>query len=218
MGKTRVLLVDDHRMFLAGLRTLLERQEDVSVVGEAENGQAGVALAAELSPDVVMMDLTMPGLNGVEATRQILARVPAARVIALSAHSDPHLVAATLEAGAAAYLLKSSEPEELVRAVRTVLHGHRYLSPDVTGGVVDGFLRVQRRSTPASQPSLSSREREVLQLLAEGRTAANITTLLKIGRKTVETYRRRLMLKLDLHTLADLVKYAIREKLISTDA
>jgi DNA-binding NarL/FixJ family response regulator len=215
--KIRVLLIDDHRLFLAGLRSLLDRQEDIAVVGEAGDGRTGLQLSADLSPDVVMMDVTMPELNGVEATRQILAQQPATRVIALSAHCEPQLVAAMLRAGAAGYLSKSSDPYELTKAIRVVADGKHYLSPEVAGAVVDGCVRAQIGSRTSSHPSLSARECEVLQFLAEGKTTSEITMLLHIGRKTVETYRRRLMTKLDLHSLADLVKYAIREGLTGAD-
>jgi DNA-binding NarL/FixJ family response regulator len=210
---TRVLLADDHGIFLAGLRRLLEQQGDLDVVGVALDGREAVRLAEELRPDVVVMDVTMPGLNGVEATRLIRERVPGARVIALSMHADRAFVMGMLQAGASGYLSKDSAADELVTAIRVVQDGKSYLSPQVTQVVVENSLSRQPARGGESRPLLSNREREVLQLIAEGKSTREIAMFLQLGEKTVETYRRRIMGKLDLRSLAELVKYAIREGL-----
>lgn len=211
----RVLLADDHRMFVEGMRSLLGRESDIEVVGEAADGREAVRLVTELRPDVVVVDVTMPGLNGVDATRRILEMAPQTRVIALSMHGDRTFVAGMLRAGAEGYLLKEGAPTELIRAIRRGCAGQRYLSPKVTDVVVGGYLEGRNPSGPAS--ALSGREREVLRLLAEGNGTRDIAMLLGIGEKTVETYRRRLTSKLRLNTLADLVKYAIREGLTTLE-
>ncbi len=204
-----VLLADDHRILREGLRSLLEHPPDIRVVGEAGDGRTAVRLAKELSPDVVIMDIGMSGLNGVEATRQIRAALPQTRVLALSMHSDRRYVRSMLKAGATGYLLKDSAAEELVQALRTLVSGRAYLSPGITGVVIDEYL--QAGDTPQAADPLSAREHEVLQLLAEGRSTSQIASSLHVSVKTVETHRRRIMDKLDLHSLADLTRYAIRE-------
>jgi DNA-binding NarL/FixJ family response regulator len=209
----RVLLVDDHRMFLGGLRSMIEGEADMEVVGEAQDGRAALGLCADLSPDVVVMDVTMPELNGMDAACQITKRSPRSRVIGLSTHSDPRFVDGMLKAGAAGYLSKAGAPSELMTAIRVVAKGQTYLSPTVTAAVVHGYLHGRAGGGDVAFPSLSSREREVLQLLVEGKKAREIAMLLQVGIATVETYRRRILSKLDLHNLADLIKYAIREGL-----
>jgi len=213
-----ILMADDHRMMRECLRTSLEEQPDLTVVGEADNGRAAVELARELSPDVVIMDISMPDLNGVEATRQILRHAPGAKVIALSMHKDERYVTRMLEAGAAGYLLKTDAVTELVRAVRVAMANQTYLSPEIARGVLDLYVRHPLRGKPASESQLSHREREVLQLLAEGRSSKEIATRLQLSVKTVETHRTRVMHKLSLHTIAELTKYAIREGLTSLEA
>ena len=210
---TRVVLADDHGIFLAGLRRVLEQHADIDVVGVASNGLEAVVLAADLKPDVVVMDVAMPGLNGVEATRQIREQVPGTRVIALSMHADRTFVMGMLQAGAAGYLSKDSAAEELVTAIRVVHDGKVYLSPHVAHVVVESSLSHQPSRSGENRSLLSNREREVLQLVAEGKTTREIALSLEVGEKTVETYRRRIMGKLKLHSLAELVKYAIREGL-----
>ena len=213
----RVLLADDHRVLREGLRSLLERERDLQVVGETADGHQTVRSARELLPDVVVMDVGMPGLNGIEATRQVRATCRDVQVLGLSTHSDRRYVLAMLEAGARGYLLKSSASEELVRAIRAVALGQHYLGPEVAGAVVDCYVD---RSFPTERSAfdlLGDREREVLQLLAEGATSRGISGRLHISVKTVETHRRNIMKKLDLHSVATLTKYAIREGLTSLD-
>lgn len=214
----RVLIADDHKIMLAGLRSLLEKQTDLQVIAEAENGRKAVQLAQETKPDIVVMDVSMPDLNGIEATTQIIESVPDTRVIALSMHSDKRFVLGMLRAGAAGYLLKDCASQELANAIHQVAGGKKYLSPEITGVVIDDFLlgaSPGEALTVSSQ--LSAREREVLQLIAEGWSTKQIAAHLYVSVKTIETHRRQIMKKLDLHTIADLTKYAIREGLTSIE-
>lgn len=213
----RVLLVDDHALMRAGLRAVLEREADVRVVGEAADGREAVAKAVALAPDVVVMDVAMPGLNGVEATRRLRDASPGARVIGLSMHADRRYVRAMFEAGAVGYLLKDSAPVELLAALRAVAERRTYVSPAIAGAVVEGFLRGDAAGRAPSAPELSPRERETLQLLAEGKTSKEVAASLDIAVSTVETHRRQIMAKLGLHTMAELTKYAIRHGLTSLD-
>ena len=215
----RVLLADDHRLFRSGLRSLLQQRSDMEVVGEAEDGREAAEMAASLVPDVVIMDITMPGLNGMEATRQIASRHPQVKVIALSVHSDRRFVENMLKAGASGYLLKDSSLEEVVRAIKAVLDNQTYLSPAIAGIVVEDLLRrppAEEGGRP-SLASLSSREREVLQLLAEGLSTKQIAARLFLSSKTVETHRRHIMEKTATGNLAELTKFAIREGITSLD-
>ncbi len=210
----RVVLVDDHGMMRDGLRALLGRADDVEVVGEAEDGQGAVERCRELRPDVVVMDIAMRGMNGVEATSQISDTT---KVIALSTYSDERYVLRMLNAGAVGYVLKESASEELLRAIRIVSTGKAYLAPEITEVVVD---RLSSRPTPSRTTAysvLGAREREVLQLLAEGRTSPQIADSLLITTRTVETHRRNIMRKLDIHSVAQLTKYAIREGITSLE-
>ncbi len=214
----RVLIADDHKIMLAGLRSLLEKQSDLEVIAEAENGRKAVKMAQETKPDIVVMDVSMPDLNGIEATTQIIESVPDTRVIALSMHSDKRFVMGMLRAGAAGYLLKDCASQELANAIHQVAGGKKYLSPEITGVVIDDFLlgaSPGEALTVSSQ--LSAREREVLQLIAEGWSTKQIAAHLYVSVKTIETHRRQIMKKLDLHTIADLTKYAIREGLTSIE-
>ena len=214
----RVLIADDHKIMLAGLRSLLEKQDDFEVVAEASNGRKAVQLAREKEPDVVVMDVSMPDLNGIEATTQISESLPATRVIALSMHSDKRFVTGMLRAGAAGYLLKDCASQELATAIHRVAEGKKYLSPEITGVVIDDFLQgpPAGEATAGASP-LSAREREVLQLIAEGWSTKQIAAHLYVSIKTIETHRRQLMKKLDLHNIAELTKYAIREGLTSIE-
>jgi two-component system response regulator NreC len=212
----RIILADDHAIFRQGLRALLENQPRMEVLAEAENGREAVRLARELSPDLVIMDLTMPGLNGVEATRQITSASPKIKVIALSMHADQRRVGEMLAAGASGYLLKDSAFEELIQAINAVVEHGNYFSPPVIGPIVREYLKLCSREH-SSGPALTPREREVLQLLAEGNSSKETAFLLHINVKTVDTHRQRIMKKLDLHNLADLTRYAIREGLTSLD-
>lgn len=209
---TRILLVDDHRVVVEGLRTLLNDENDLNVVGLAKDGRSAIAMVDQLSPDVVIMDVTMPGLNGIEATAQIVKDHPKTRVLALSTHTDGRHVRSMLEAGAHGYVTKEMAGPELLQAIREVSHGRKYLSSDVTESVVDGYVKKVAEDRSAMS-TLSGREREVLQLLAEGLTSGEIADRLTISTNTVDTHRRNLMKKLDLHSVAELTKYAIREGL-----
>ena len=214
----RVLIADDHKIMLAGLRSLLEKQTDFDVVGEADNGRRAVQMAQEKKPEVVVMDVSMPDLNGMEATKQIIESLPETRVIALSMHSDKRFVIGMLRAGASGYLLKDCASQELANAILQVARGKKYLSPEITGVVIDDVLLAgssEEEATAASQ--LSPREREVLQLIAEGWSTKQIASHLYVSIKTIETHRRQIMKKLDLHAIADLTKYAIREGLTSIE-
>ena len=215
---SRILLVDDHKIMREGIRSLLSEEPDMEVVGEADNGREAVQLAKRLRPDLVVMDVSMPELNGIEATRQILAEMEGVKVLALSMHRDPRFVAGVLEAGAKGYMVKDCTAAELTSVIRLVAQGKTYLSPEVTDLVVKGF--VGRLNQDVSHPPasvLSPREREVLQLLAEGYKAKEVAESLHLGVKTVETHRRNLMEKLDIDNLVDLIRYALREGVTSLD-
>jgi DNA-binding NarL/FixJ family response regulator len=214
---TRVLLADDHRIIREGLRSLLQKQPDMEVVDEAEDGITAVRLTEKLHPDIVIMDIGMPDLNGIEAARQIIARVKNVKVIALSMHSDKRFVLEMLKAGASGYLLKDCAFEELIGAIRTVRSGQIYLSNRVTGVVVDEYLHSRPVSDVSAYNLLSAREREVLQLLAEGNTTKSIAASLNVSTKTIETHRQQIMEKLNLHSVAELTKYAVKEGLTSLD-
>jgi len=210
-----VLLADDHKFIRDGLRTLLEKHPEIKVVGEAENGRAAVRMVRDLEPDIVIMDVAMPDLNGIEAARQIIADHPDIKIIAVSMHSDRRFVSEMLKAGASAYLSKDYVFDELESVIRTVVANKIYLSPDISGVVVENYVRQTPKSEPSVFSVLSDREREVLQLLAEGKTAKEIADELNVSIKTVETHRTNIMNKLDIHRLAELTKYAIREGLTS---
>ena len=209
--RRRIILVDDHQLLRAGLRTLLSKERDLEIVAEASDGREAVKLVTKHSPDVVIMDIGMPNLNGIEATRQIREIAPRTRVVALSMHSGAQFVSRMLEAGASAYLLKDSAHEELLHAVRAVTAGQVYLSPAITGVVVDDYVR--RAGTTSPGPLLTPREREVAQLLAEGRSTKEIAGRLFLSVKTIETHRQHIMEKLNISSIAELTKYAIREGL-----
>jgi len=212
---TRVLLADDHKILRQGLRTLLEQEKDIQVVGEADNGRSSVKLTGELAPDVVIMDVAMPDLNGIDATRHITEAEPRTRVLALSMHSDGRYVKGMLQAGARGYILKDCAAEELTHAIRTVMAGQVYVSPGVTGAIVNDYVR--QLSAADGPATLTRREREVLQLLAEGGSTANIAAGLHLSVKTIETHRKRIMDKLGLRSIAELTKYAIREGITSVE-
>lgn len=213
---TKIILVDDHQMMRDGLRALLDKEAGFKVVGDAPNGRDAIEVAKKLAPDIVVMDVGLPGLNGIEATRQIAEASPNANVIALSMHSDKRYVIQMLRAGAKAYLLKNCASDELVRAIRAVQNGETFLSQGIAQTLVEHVVRDQA-SAGSAFTDLTSREREVLQLLGEGMTSKEIAAELHISVKTVETYRRDIMQKLDLHSVAELTKYAIRQGLIRLD-
>lgn len=218
MKKIRILLADDHRMVREGLRAMLEAQPDLEVVGEAANGRQAVRLCHETQPDQVIVDVAMPELNGIDATRRILAELPKTRVIALSMHADKRFVAQMLQAGASGYVLKDCAFEEIARAVRAVSADRVYLSPEVSGALVDGFIRNPPPLAASPGTLLSDREREVTQLLAEGRSIREIAEILHVSAKTVETHRAHIQKKLGVSSLPELTKFAIREGLTSLEA
>lgn len=212
----KVVLADDHRMMRDGLRAVLTAA-GVQVVGEAADGHAAIAEAKRSHPDVVVIDIAMPKLNGIDATRQLTAELPGIKVIALSMNSDRRYVIATLEAGAAGYLLKDAAADELLTALDAVSRGETYLSPAIAGQVVDHALRGGSPASYGPEKPLSAREREVVRLIADGKSSKEIATILQIAVPTVDTYRRQIMEKLDLRTIAELTKYAIREGLTSAE-
>jgi DNA-binding NarL/FixJ family response regulator len=215
--KLRVLLVDDHQLMREGLRRILENTPGIDVVGEAEDGRAALAAAAEVRPDVVVMDVGMHGLNGIEATQRLRENHPEIKVVALSAHADKRYVRNMVRAGASAYVLKESASDDLLRAVRAAALGEHYLSPRITGCLLESWTAPIPES-PSAHDVLGSREREVLRLLAEGETSKEIASQLSLSVKTVETHRRNITQKVGLHSIAELTKYAVREGLTSLEA
>jgi DNA-binding NarL/FixJ family response regulator len=201
-----------------GLMSLMAGEPDLDVVGDASDGRQAVQMAKRLKPDLVVMDISMPGLSGIEATRQILDELGRVRVLALSMHADPRFVAGALEAGAHGYMIKDCTSQELLECIRTVAHGGTYLSPQVAEVVVKGFVRRLGEETGTPPASvLTPREREVLQLLVEGHTVRAIAGRIHLGVKTIETHRRNIMEKLGLKNMVDLIKYAMREGVVSLD-
>ena len=215
MKKIRVLLADDHKIVRDGLKALVDRCDDMEVVAEAECGRKAVSLARKHNPDIVIMDISMPNLNGIDATRQILEEVKGVKVIALSMHSDRQYVNGMLRAGVSGYLLKDCAADELIQCIRFVLAGRICLSPGITGLLVNEYIQPAKDQVLADRTELSAREREVLQLIAEGRSTKDIAVSLYISVKTVETHRKNIMEKANLHTVAELTKYAIRNGLTS---
>jgi len=210
----RVLLADDHKIVREGLRTFLDMNPDMEVVAEAGEGRAAVQLAQKLRPDIVVMDITMPDLNGIEATRQLIAAQPDIKVIALSMHSDHRLVAEMFNAGAAGYLLKDCAFEELEAAIYAVMKSQFYVSPTIAKGVMEYYKRLDLQQNKTNVFAvLTAREREVLQLLAEGKNTKQSASHLQVSPKTIETHRRRLTKMLRVTSIAELTKYAIREGL-----
>ena len=215
--KIRIILADDHKIVRDGLRALLENQPGMEVIAEADNGRATVRMARELVPDLVIMDIGMPDLNGIDATRQIVADLPKVKVIALSMHSDRRFVVQMFRAGASGYLLKDCAFEELTWAVLAVLKNQTYLSPAVAGPVMEDYIQQLSSGEELGGTVLSPREREVLQLLAEGKSTKAVAAALCVSVKTVETHRQQIMNKLNMQSIADLTKYAIREGLTTLD-
>jgi DNA-binding NarL/FixJ family response regulator len=214
---TRILLAEDHAVLRQGLRSLLEREPGWEVVAEAADGPSAVRLAAETSPDVAILDIGLPGLNGIEVARGIAALGRNVRILALSVHSHRRFVLEMLRAGAAGYVLKECAYEEVVRGVRQVLRGQLYLCPKVSTDIVRDYLLSARDASPPAFSLLTGRERQVLQLVAEGQTTKEIAAGLGVSVKTVETFRHQIMRKLDLHSVAELTKYAVREGLTSLE-
>jgi two-component system response regulator NreC len=212
----RILLADDHTLVRQGLRRILEEQADWQVVAETSDGREAVRQAIELRPDVVILDIGMPQLSGIEAARQITRRLPAARVLMLSMHADEAHITQAVEAGASGYLLKDSADNDLVNAVTAAVQGKSFFSPIVAAVLLDDYRRsLARRGITDRYDSLSEREREVFQLMAEGHSNKSMATLLGVSSATVETHRAHLLEKLDLHSVAEVVLYAVRKGIIS---
>lgn len=212
-----ILLAEDHNIIREGIRALLEAQKDFKIVAEACDGRTAVKLAQQHSPNVVIMDVSMPELNGMDATRQILRENSNVKVIALSMYSDKRFIKGMLTAGVSGYLLKNCVAVELLSAIRAVVKGQKYLSPQILGEVVEGYMGHPSTDDAESDSPLSSREREIVQLVAEGKNSRQIAECLFISPKTVESHKRRIMEKLDIHSVATLTKFAIRQGLTSVD-
>ncbi len=208
---TRIILADDHNILREGLKKIIEHELKLNVVAQASDGRTTVELVREHCPDIVIMDIGMPGLNGIEATRTIKQEFPDVKVIALSMHTERNIVANMLSAGASAYLLKDTAPDELGVVINIVLKNKKYISPDIAGVVVDEF--VQHRDTSKSKlaSELTHKEREVLQLLAEGKSIREIAGTMFVSTTTIETHKQHIMEKLNLHSIAELTKFAVRE-------
>lgn len=213
----KILLVDDLKITRQGLRALLDKEPDMEVVGEADEGRAALKLVRELSPNVVIMDVGMPDMNGIEASRHILNKFSNVKIIVLTIHADTMIIAKMFKSGVSAYLLKDCALEELLCAVRTVMAGKIYLGSTISSVVVDDYLRRLEKTDFSNLEILTNREREVLQLIAEGTSTKQIALKLHISAKTVETHRRQIMIKLDIHSVAELTKYAIKKGLVFLD-
>jgi DNA-binding NarL/FixJ family response regulator len=210
-----IVIADDHKIMRDGLRTLLEKESGLEVIAEARNGREAVSLAERLRPDIIIMDITMADLNGMDAARAIAAKGLSCRIIALSMHADKRFVAGMFEAGAMAYLLKDCAYDELIKAIRQVLAGGTYLCSMISGVVLRDYVQRLRKGKP---PLLSLREKGILQLLAEGHNTKQIADKLEVSIKTVETHRQHIMAKLGINNIAELTKYAIREGITSLDS
>ena len=215
--KTRIILADDHKIVREGLRNLLDKEWDMEVIAEADNGREALKLAEEYNPDIIIMDIGMPELNGIEAAKKIKEISAGTKIVALSMHSDKQYVTGMLHAGAVGYLLKDCAVDELIEAIKSVMDNKIYLSHDISGIVVKEFINNFSNNNSTQSSDLSSREKEVLQLIAEGKSTKEIGTILYISIKTVESHRKNIMMKLDLHTIPELTKYAIRLGLTTLD-
>jgi DNA-binding NarL/FixJ family response regulator len=213
-SKIRILIADDHTLLRQGIRSLIEDQADIVVVGEAEDGRSAVQLAHTLRPNVVLMDIAMPSLNGLEATRQIKREHPEIQVLVLTMYEHEEYFRQVLEAGASGYILKRAAASELLAAIHAVYNGEAVLSPSITRLVLEDYLRMDNKAKENEPDALTGREREVLQLIAEGKTSREIAEILTLSVKTVQSHRTSLMQKLDLHDRGDLIKYAIQKKII----
>ena len=217
MNKIRVLIADDHSIVRAGIHSLLDSYPDIEVVGEASSGAEAIEKALRLEPDVVLMDIAMRDLSGLEATAEIRERAPRVNVLALTMHDREEYFFAMLKAGALGYVLKESEPAELIAAIRAVYRGEALLSPIVTKAVLEDYLSQQTENTASGYDCLSLREKEVLRLTVEGKTTREMAEMLHLSPKTVEKHRASMMHKLGLQSLPELIKYAIRKGLIESD-
>lgn len=218
MSKIRILIADDHAIVRAGVRLLAESQPDMEVVGEAEDGRTTIQRVRELRPDVVLMDIAMPGINGIEATRRIREESPHSQVVALTMHENERYFFEMLQAGAAGYVVKGAPPTDLIAAIRIVQEGQAYLQPSLAKNLLEDYLRRTKDTEERERyDNLTEREREVLRLIAEGRTSKEVAELLSLSASTVERHRANIMAKLDLHNRAQLIKYAIRKGLIQLE-
>ncbi len=217
MKKIRILLADDHRLFREGLRAILEQLPEFEIVGEANDGHEALAMAGKFTPDIILLDISMPNLNGIEVARRIAEVSPVTKVIILSMHLDQHYVTESLKAGARGYILKDSAVDELTTAIKNVIGGEIFLGNRVTGVVVSDYVGLAKGKPASAFSILSGREIEVLQLIAEGRSTKEIAADLNVSVKTIETHRKQIMDKLDIHSIAELTRYAIREGIISLD-
>lgn len=217
MRQINVILADDHMIVREGLKLLLQNQKNIAVIGEAENGRKAVELALKLKPDVVIMDIGMPDMNGIAATRGILDIEPGIKVLTLSMHTDKRFVSKALREGVSGYILKECASTELVEAINTVVSGKTYLSPQVADVVISDYRKQLMDKEYSAHSVLTKKEREILQLFAEGKTTKEIAHLLSVSIKTIETHRSRVMEKLDMHSIAELTKFAIREGLTSLE-
>lgn len=213
----KVLIADDHGIIRDGLKALIKKQADFEVVGEAEDGNTAVEMASRLTPDVVIIDVTMPNLNGVDATRAIVRNNPNTKVIALSMHTEKTIVREMLKAGAYSYVLKSYLFDEINKSLEAIKKGERYLSPHIAVLIQEDYAASKAGGAASNKKSLSERERQILQLVAEGKSIKEISLLLRLSPKTVDAYRRNLMTKLGTANVAALIKYAVREGLTSLD-
>ena len=213
----KILLADDHKITRDGLKSLLENQNHMIVVGEAENGRQAVRLALDLAPDVVVMDINMPELNGIEATRQIISELPGTKIIALSMYSDKRYVVGMLKAGVSGYLLKNCAFDELVSAISAVVANQNYMSQKIADTVMKDYANILESNDNSPAASLTAREREVLQLIAEGLKTKDIAARIHVSIKTVETHRQQIMRKLNARSVAELTKIALREGITSLD-
>lgn len=217
MRAVRVLLADDHALVRSGIRLILQSLDGVQVVAEAENGQQALQLIEDLRPDVALMDISMPGCNGIDTAAQIMARFPEIRVMILSMHAGEEYVSQALRSGVSGYLLKDSTPMELDLALKAVTRGETYLSPRVSGVVVEKYVRAEGAAGPSPLDLLTPRQREILRFIAEGRSTKQIAAQLGVSIKTVETHRALLMERLGIHELAGLVRFAVRTGLVPAD-
>jgi two-component system response regulator NreC len=209
----KIIVVDEHRILREGLSTLIAKQPDMEIIGEATDGREALELLEKLMPDLILMDVTMPNLNGIEATRKIKSKNPEIEIIALSLHSDRRYVLGMIDAGASGYLLKECAFEELVRAINTVMAKKKYLSPGISDILIEEYVKKTTQEKPTIYSKLTPREREILQLIAEGKNTKEIARYLFISVKTVETHRRHIKKKLKVQSVAELTKIAIREGL-----
>ena len=219
MSKIRVLICDDHTILREGIRLLLNSQPDIEVVAEAVDGREAVDKARQAKPDIILMDIAMPLLNGLEATRQIKRILPDAKVVALTMYNDEEYVFQILKAGASGYLIKETATNELINAINSVRAGNPFFSPQISRKIMESYLKEdEEKKVRGESDKLTNREKEVLQLIAEGYTNNEIANLMNISVKTVETHRAHIMSKLDIHDVAGLIKYAIRKGLVVIDS